>query len=263
MPPQLMRPWVMQACYSTASCHLGTTRTQQMHGRLYWWIGMNIGCTWWRLRSCLKCQARKTSRPTVRWPIISILLPGGPGIAVCVDRFGRLLVAPRGNTSILLFTGPTCSKSLQQSSQQRARPTFSSTCIFPSGDSRAALSLTTASRFLLKAFARRLEAFLGSESCHELLPSKRQSWSGASEPHDGANAGIGRQRAPRSLGRASPSRQIRAHPYGSTLGTKLLYLDLPSDMPGADARRCVSVQCCKPCANPHNRGNMPKYLPAG
>ena len=52
-------------------------------------------------------------------------------------------------------------------------------------------------------------------------------------------------------------------PDGSPLGDKLLYLDLPSDMPGADARWRVSLQRCKPCANPHDQGNMPKYLPAG
>ena len=34
-------------------------------------------------------------------------------------------------------------------------------------------------------------------------------------------------------------------------------------MPGADARRRVSVQSCEPCANPHDQGDMPKYLPAG
>ena len=28
--PLLMRPWIMQACYSTPSCHLGTTRTLRM-----------------------------------------------------------------------------------------------------------------------------------------------------------------------------------------------------------------------------------------
>ena len=49
---------------------------------------------------------------------------------------------------------------------------------------------------------------------------------------------------------------------GSPLGAKLLYFDLPSDMPGADARRRVSVQRYKPCANPHDHGDMPKYLPA-
>ena len=48
---------------------------------------------------------------------------------------------------------------------------------------------------------------------------------------------------------------------GSPLGAKL-YLALPSDMPGADARRRVSVQRCKPCANPHDHSDMPKYLPA-
>ena len=46
------------------------------------------------------------------------------------------------------------------------------------------------------------------------------------------------------------------------MGDKLLYLDLLSDMPGVDARRRVSVQRCKPCANPHDQGDMPKYLPA-
>ena len=50
---------------------------------------------------------------------------------------------------------------------------------------------------------------------------------------------------------------------GSLLGNKLLYLHLPSDTPGADARRRVLVQRCKPCANPPDQGDMPKYLPAG
>ena len=46
------------------------------------------------------------------------------------------------------------------------------------------------------------------------------------------------------------------------MGDKLLYLDLPSDMSGADARRRDSVQRCKLCANLHDQGDMPKYLPA-
>ena len=71
--------------------------------RFYWWIGMNI-CTQWWLRHCLKYQARKTSRLTVRWYVISMPLPEGPGIAVSVDYFGPLPVTPRGNTYTLLFT---------------------------------------------------------------------------------------------------------------------------------------------------------------
>ena len=31
-------------------------------------------------------------------------------------------------------------------------------------------------------------------------------------------------------------------------------------MPGVDARRRVSVQRCKPCANPHDHGGMSRYL---
>ena len=42
--PLLMRPWIMQACLPTASCHLDTTRTLHMLERFYWWIGMNV-CT--------------------------------------------------------------------------------------------------------------------------------------------------------------------------------------------------------------------------
>ena len=37
---------------------------------------------------------------------------------------------------------------------------------------------------------------------------------------------------------------------GSPLGAKLLYLELPSDMPGADARRRVSVQAASPVPTP-------------
>ena len=51
--PMLMRPWVMQAWHSTASCHLGTTRTLRMLAQFYWWIGMNVCIRWW-LRHCFK-----------------------------------------------------------------------------------------------------------------------------------------------------------------------------------------------------------------
>ena len=44
--PLLMRLWIMRARHSTASCHLGTTRTLRMLEGLYGWIGMNV-CTRW------------------------------------------------------------------------------------------------------------------------------------------------------------------------------------------------------------------------
>ena len=52
-------------------------------------------------------------------------------------------------------------------------------------------------------------------------------------------------------------------PDGSPLGSNLLYLDLPSDLPGSDAGRRLAIERCKPCADPHARSDMPKYLPAG
>ena len=101
--PLLMRPWIVQACHSTASCHLGTTRTLRMLERLHWWIGMNLCIRWW-LRHCLKCPRWKTPRLTVRWPATTMPLPEGPDVAVSVDYFGPLQVTPRGNNYILLFT---------------------------------------------------------------------------------------------------------------------------------------------------------------
>ena len=40
----------------------------------------------------------------------------------------------------------------------------------------------------------------------------------------------------------------------------LLYLDLPTDMPGADAHRRVSVGLFSFYANAHDGGDMPKYV---
>ena len=52
-------------------------------------------------------------------------------------------------------------------------------------------------------------------------------------------------------------------PDGSPLVDNLLYLDLPSDLPDSDACRRVAIESFKPCANPHDSSDMPKYLPAG
>ena len=124
--PLLMRPWIMQACHSMASCHLGTTRTLRMLERFIWWIGMNV-CTRWWLRHCLKCQARKNLRLTVRWPIISMPLPEGPGVAVAVDYFGPFRshheATPTSCCSpIASVVGPTCSPSQPLSSPRRVQP---------------------------------------------------------------------------------------------------------------------------------------------
>ena len=101
--PLLARPWIMHACHADASCHLGVTRTLKMLERFYWWVGMEA-CTKWWVRRCLKRQARKTSRQTVRWPVLPIPLPNSPGVAVSVDYFGPLPITARGNSYILLFT---------------------------------------------------------------------------------------------------------------------------------------------------------------
>ena len=69
----------------------------------YWWIGMDV-CTRYWPRHCMNYQALIPPRLTVRWPIISMSLPEGPGIAITVDYVSPLPVRRRGNTYILLIT---------------------------------------------------------------------------------------------------------------------------------------------------------------
>ena len=101
--PLLARPWIMHACHADASSHLGVMHALKMLERFYWWVGMEA-CTKWWVRRCLKCQARKTSRQTVRWSVLPIPLPNSPGVAVSVDFFGPLPITARGNSYILPFT---------------------------------------------------------------------------------------------------------------------------------------------------------------
>ena len=93
----------MQKCHAEASCHLGIAKTSRMIERSFWWTGLEACVHWW-IRRCMKCQARKTSRHTVRWPIISLPLPNGPGEVVSVDFFEPLPTTAQGNQHIPLFT---------------------------------------------------------------------------------------------------------------------------------------------------------------
>ena len=51
-------------------------------------------------------------------------------------------------------------------------------------------------------------------------------------------------------------------PDNRPLHDTLLYLDLPSDLPGRDSKRRVSVERCKPCRSPDDTSDMPTYLPS-
>lgn len=50
---------------------------------------------------------------------------------------------------------------------------------------------------------------------------------------------------------------------GHPLAAKLLYLDLPKDMPGADAHGRVSVGRCKSCANQHDTFDLLPFQVTG
>ena len=64
---------------------------------------MNVWTRWW-VRHRLKCPAWKTPLLTVRWPIITMPLPKGSGVAVSVDYFGPRRFTSGGNIYILLLT---------------------------------------------------------------------------------------------------------------------------------------------------------------
>lgn len=131
-------------------------------------------CTRWWIGNCLKPQARKTSRLTVRLLIISMSLPEGPGIIGSVDYCGPLLIRHRGNTYIrLAFTDrrTTGLQSLQPSSQLRAQLTFSSTGILPDGDGHAGYSRATVSRFA-RSFRTPSTSSLGSAKISPAPPNK-------------------------------------------------------------------------------------------
>ena len=71
-------------------------------------------------------------------------------------------------------------------------------------------------------------------------------------------------RPPGSQGEAiAHDEAIDSRPDGRSLGAHLLYLNLPNDIPGPGAHCRVSVARFKPCTNPHNTTNLPRYLPAG
>ena len=52
-------------------------------------------------------------------------------------------------------------------------------------------------------------------------------------------------------------------PDGRLVADKTLYLDLPTDMPGKDQNKRVSVDHCKMCHNPSDGSGIPSNLPAG
>ena len=98
--PLLLRPWVMDCAHKEA-IHLGEKVTLGLLQRFYWWIGMAESVKWW-IRRCYTCQARKSTRQTVRWPLISLPLPSRPGQMVSFDLLGPLPVTAKGNEYVFL-----------------------------------------------------------------------------------------------------------------------------------------------------------------
>lgn len=83
--------------------YLGTAKTVSLLERLCSLIRMSV-YTQYCSRHCLQCQSRKTLRPSVWWPILSITLPPQTGVGISVAFFRPLPLTPRGNAYILLLT---------------------------------------------------------------------------------------------------------------------------------------------------------------
>ena len=78
-------------CAHKESVHLGEKVTLNLLQRYYWRIGMADGVRWW-IRRCYTCQARKSARSTIRWPLVSLPLPSRPGQMVSFDLLGPVTV---------------------------------------------------------------------------------------------------------------------------------------------------------------------------
>lgn len=52
-------------------------------------------------------------------------------------------------------------------------------------------------------------------------------------------------------------------PAASPLSHNVLYMSLPSNLPGSDGRWLEGIKRCKPCASPDDSSDMLKYLTAG
>lgn len=99
--PMLLRPWVMD-CTHKESVHSGENVTLTLLQRYYLWIGMADSVKWW-IRRCYTCQARKSARSTIRWPLVSLPLPRRPGQTVSSDLLGPLPETKNGNVHLILI----------------------------------------------------------------------------------------------------------------------------------------------------------------
>ena len=99
--PLLARPRIMHACHTDASCHLSVMRTFTMLERF---TGGSASKSARNSGWALPHHALKTSRQTIRWPVLPIPLPNSPGVAVSVDYFGPLPITARRSSYILLLT---------------------------------------------------------------------------------------------------------------------------------------------------------------
>ena len=158
-----MRPWIIKACHSAASCPLGRAHTLRMLERFCWWIGTSV-CTRWWLCHCLKCQTRNISRLTVRCPP-SFRFPSVRDRAVrsawallghCRSRPGA--TPPCCFSPTVLVAERTCSLSLLLHLHLRVRPQSLSTDYIPLwGCPRSFLSDKDL-QFCFRLFARCLRA---------------------------------------------------------------------------------------------------------
>ena len=81
--------------------HLGEKVTLAMLERYHYWVGITSSVKWW-IRRCYACQARKKTREMVRWPLVSLPLPSGPGQIVAFDLLGPLPRTNQGSEHVLL-----------------------------------------------------------------------------------------------------------------------------------------------------------------
>ena len=171
---------------------------------------MDISTRWW-LRRCLKCQARKISRQTIRWPTFSLPLPNGPCILVSVDYLGPPPLTPRGNAYILLYTD-RFSRRADMYTTAEAQFTAPGTAdilvdrYIPLWGCTVTLLYDNGLRFCAN-FPSPSTTASASTILPPALPPMHQRRYRACHPHHGPHARHGRRRATNGLGYSTPTRR--------------------------------------------------------
>lgn len=100
--PVKLRPAVLHLCHDDLTAgHLGRDKTAKKILERYWWPGVRTDVAKYTA-SCVKCQSRKTTNPTINCGVQPVPLPETPFEIMGIDHLGPFPCTPDGNKYVLV-----------------------------------------------------------------------------------------------------------------------------------------------------------------